>query len=131
MAEHKYSRQRQAIKDYLMSTDSHPTAETVYENIRLIIPNISLGTVYRNLALLVETGEATKIPCSDGSEHFDGKVTPHYHFMCDLCNNIYDIDMPDLTLINEVASKNFSGIIKGHSTYFYGLCPHCINSTQN
>ncbi len=125
MAQHKFSRQREAIKDYLMSTKEHPTAETVYENIRLFIPNISLGTVYRNLALLVETGEAVKIPCSDGSERFDGDTTPHYHFMCERCKKIFDINMPDLTLINEVAARNFDGIIRGHSAYFYGLCASC------
>ena len=52
MAALKYSRQRESIKDFLMTRTDHPTADTVYENMKLIYPNISLGTVYRNLSLL-------------------------------------------------------------------------------
>ena len=126
MAVMKYSRQREAIKDYLMHTKEHPTAEMVYEHIRLIIPNISLGTVYRNLSLLVDTGEAVKIPCGDGSERFDGCTAPHYHFMCNHCKCVIDLNMPDLSIIDEVAGKNFSGQILGHNTYFYGLCEKCL-----
>lgn len=66
MAVLKYSRQREVIKEYLMSTKEHPTADTVYMHIREQSPNISLGTVYRNLNLLTELGEIKKITCGDG-----------------------------------------------------------------
>ena len=66
MAQLKYSRQRDMIRSYLSSTKEHPTADMVYENVRKEFPNISLGTVYRNLKLLVSEGEAIKIDCGDG-----------------------------------------------------------------
>ena len=61
MAALKYSRQRESIKEYLRHTTEHPTADTVYGNIRKLYPNISLGTVYRNLSLLVDLGEIRKL----------------------------------------------------------------------
>ena len=60
MAALKYSRQRESIKEFLRSRTDHPTADTVYENLRQIYPNISLGTVYRNLSLLSDIGEIRK-----------------------------------------------------------------------
>ena len=80
MATVKRSRQRDAIRSFLMSRKDHPTAEVVYDNVSKEFPNISLGTVYRNLTFLVDNGMAMKVPCSDGSVHFDGNVNPHYHF---------------------------------------------------
>lgn len=70
MATLKYSRQRESIKDYLNSTTEHPTADTVYLNVRKEFPNISLGTVYRNLNLLAEIGDAIKIPTPNGGDRF-------------------------------------------------------------
>ena len=67
----KYSRQRESIKEFLQGRTDHPTADTVYTNIREIYPNISLGTVYRNLALLASLGEIQKITCEDGADRFD------------------------------------------------------------
>ena len=57
----KYSRQRESIVNFLASRTDHPTAETIYQNIKKEFPNISLGTVYRNLSLLEEIGEIIKI----------------------------------------------------------------------
>ena len=79
MANLKYSRQRAAIKEYLCHTTEHPTADTVYLHIREAYPNISLGTVYRNLNLLADTGEAIKISTPDGGDRFDGRTYLHYH----------------------------------------------------
>jgi len=70
MAVIKHSKQRDAIHNFLMSRKDHPTAETVYANVIKEFPNISLGTVYRNLSFLVDNGMAVKVPCSDGSIHF-------------------------------------------------------------
>ena len=85
MAAIKYSRQREAIKHYLASTKEHPTADTVYLHVKEDFPNISLGTVYRNLNLLTDIGEAIKIPTPDGGDRFDGNVIPHNHFLCTSC----------------------------------------------
>ena len=80
MANLKYSRQREAIKDYLSSVTTHPTADTVYLNVKQEFPNISLGTVYRNLNLLAEIDDAIKISTPNGGDRFDGRTMPHYHF---------------------------------------------------
>ncbi len=130
MAVQKFSRQREAIKKYLSNTTAHPTAETIYENIRLSYPKISLGTVYRNLNLLVEQGQIVKISCGDGSDHFDGNTLPHYHFICKNCGSISDLDMPSIDHIQEIASTNFNGEITGHLTYFLGTCPKCLKKEQ-
>ena len=77
MATLKYSRQREVIKEYLASTKEHPTADTVYLHVRKTFPKISLGTVYRNLNLLADTGEALMITTPDGGVRFDATTTPH------------------------------------------------------
>lgn len=125
MAVMKYSRQRESIKEYLAHTKEHPTADTVYQNLRTIYPNISLGTVYRNLNLLSEQGEILKLSCGDGRDRFDATITPHYHFLCRECNGVYDLEMNDIEHINIIAGANFDGEIEGHSTFFYGKCASC------
>lgn len=75
----KKSRQREAVYDFLMTRKDHPTADFIYENVRKTFPNISLGTVYRNLNLLVELGQAQRFSTYDGYDHFDGNPAPHYH----------------------------------------------------
>ena len=76
----KYSRQRESIKDYLMHTNAHPTADMVYLHVKEQFPNISLGTVYRNLNLLSDMGEIIKISTPDGADRFDGRTVPTITF---------------------------------------------------
>ena len=125
MAGVKFSRQRQAIMDYLCSTKEHPTAETVYTNVRLNYPNVSLGTVYRNLNLLADEGEILRLTCGDGSDRFDGNPKPHYHFLCNGCGRVLDLNMEPLNHIDVLAAVGCDGIIEGHSVLFHGTCPHC------
>lgn len=122
----KYSRQREAIVNYLKSTTAHPTAEIVYENIRKTYPNISLGTVYRNLNLLVNHNKILKLSYGDGSDHFDGNTIPHNHFVCRCCNRVLDLEMEPIDHINIIAGAGFSGKVEGHFTYFYGICKDCL-----
>lgn len=121
----KYSKQRESILKYLRSTKCHPTAETVYQNILSENPNISLGTVYRNLTLLTELGEIIKITDFDGPDRFDGNNAPHYHFVCKDCGAVLDLEMDSLAHIDLLAAHNFSGMIEGHRVHFYGKCPNC------
>lgn len=120
------SRQREAIMKYLISRHDHPTAEQIYSAIREDFPNISLGTVYRNLTLLLELGKIQKISCGDASVHFDGNITPHNHFVCTECNCISDLQMENLDFINVLAGNHFNGSIAGHNIYFYGKCQKCM-----
>ena len=121
----KYSRQREAIKDFLMTRNDHPTADVVYSNVRTEFPNISLGTVYRNLTLLADLGEIARLRVGDGVDHFDADTSPHYHFVRSDCGSVIDLEMDSIDSINQTAARNFDGQIAGHITYFYGLCPHC------
>ena len=127
MAVLKYSRQREAIKNYLQGREDHPSADMVYDGIRGEFPNISLGTVYRNLNLLADIGEALRIPTPDGGDRFDGRCEPHYHIVCTNCGNVFDLEMDDsyIQKINEDANKCFDGIIESHTTLFHGLCGEC------
>lgn len=125
MAIMKYSRQREAIKEYLSQTKEHPTADTIYMDIREVYPNISLGTVYRNLNLLVERGEVLRIIGMDGSDRYDGNTHQHYHFLCNKCHRVLDLDMEAIDYINDTANKGFPGKVEGHVTYFYGKCNNC------
>ncbi|MGI6069500.1 MAG: Fur family transcriptional regulator [Blautia sp.] len=126
----KYSRQRESIKEFMQSRCDHPTADTVYENIRLIYPNISLGTVYRNLSLLADLGEITRITTDGGADRFDGNTAPHNHFICRGCHKVIDLDMEAIDYIKDVAAKNFQGEIDGYTTYFYGLCEDCAQDKK-
>lgn len=126
MAGLKYSRQREAVLLYLRSTKSHPTAENIYTEIRKEFPKISLGTVYRNLNLLVEQGEIHRLNCGDGVEHYDAIVEPHNHFICHRCGAVLDLDMDPFESIDEEVRESFPGIIEGHEVYFYGICGDCL-----
>ena len=127
----KYSRQRELIKNFLMERCDHPTADIVYRNVRQQNPNISLGTVYRNLTLLADLGEIQRLRLGDGTDHFDADTSPHYHFICKECGCVQDLQMDNIDSILEMARQHFSGQITGHMTYFYGSCDQCsqgINS---
>ena len=110
MATLKYSRQRESIKEFLMTRKDHPTADVVYENMKKIYPNISLGTVYRNLSLLSEIGEIQKLSNFGGADHFDGCVEPHCHFMCTTCGDVLDLETEGMDDLIEKAGRNFSVI---------------------
>lgn len=118
-----YSRQREAILEVLRSTDTHPTAAAVYERVRQKLPNISLGTVYRNLADLKKNGDILGISVGDGYEHFDGDVAPHIHLHCRCCG-----DIADLELQSDPAAEysRQHGFTPENGVYvLYGVCSAC------
>lgn len=122
----KHSRQREMIKNFLMTRKDHPTADVVYMNVRQQNPNISLGTVYRNLTLLSDIGEIQRLRLGDGVDHFDADTSPHYHFVCTECGDVIDLEMENIESISTLAGANFDGRINGHVTYFYGICGKCV-----
>lgn len=126
----KYSRQREVIKNFLCTRKDHPTADVVYMNVRQQYPNISLGTVYRNLTLLSDMGEIRRLRIGDGVDHFDADTSPHNHFLCTQCGNVIDLEMENIDYIAELAEKNFNGRIDGYTTYFHGLCENCCGKPQ-
>ncbi len=118
----------ESIKKYLASTTEHPTADMVYLHIKEEFPNISLGTVYRNLNLLSDIGEAIKITTPDGGDRFDGNVVPHNHFYCKGCRRVLDLkmDMTPLKELNASAQQTFDGLIESSSVLFFGKCQNCL-----
>lgn len=128
MAALKYSRQRESIKDFLSTRCDHPTADVVFENIRQVYPNISLGTVYRNLSLLSSLGEIKRLTAGDGKDHYDGNITPHNHFICKECKRVIDIPTNPVDYRQEMSRQHKVGQIDGHTTFFYGTCRDCIKT---
>ena len=126
------SKQKEAILDVLRNTKSHPTAEWIYTKAREEIPNLSLGTVYRNLSLFVSEGMISKISVGDGNDHFDFNTKPHTHFVCEGCGSILDIDLAfDENKIREYIVSDFSGIVRDQRLLFYGLCEDCKDRELN
>jgi Fur family peroxide stress response transcriptional regulator len=125
-----YSRQRESIKQYLMSTKEHPTAEVVYQHVREEFPKISLGTVYRNLTLLVDMGEAKKISTGDGTDHFDGDTSAHSHYYCRCCNRIMDLEItPSVEQILSASSAGL-GTVESANLLFTGVCKECVINNE-
>lgn len=125
----KYSRQRETIKDFLSNRNDHPTADMVYINVRKSYPNISLGTVYRNLTLLADIGEIARLRVGDGADHFDADTSPHYHFICQRCGGIEDLEMVQASNMASKAMECFDGQIDGFVAYFYGKCSSCLKDS--
>ena len=120
----KSSRQREAMLKLIKSTDAHPDAAWLYREMRKSFPKISLGTVYRNLGVLVRTGDIVSVCAADGSEHYDGVTQSHCHFVCQRCHSVSDIDMPELGDIDKMAERTGVSVEK-HSLIFYGVCKNC------
>lgn len=119
------------IRDFLIGRQDHPTAEIVYKNVRRQNPNISLGTVYRNLTLLADLGEIQRLRLGDGTDHFDADTSLHYHFICRECGCVQDLRMDAVDGILDAARQHFNGQITGHMTYFYGLCGQCLQGINS
>ena len=120
----RYSRQREALIELLKSTTSHPDAEWLYLNLKKEYPNISLGTVYRNLRMLAENGEILELP-ADGISHFDGDISEHYHFHCSACGRIFDLPRGSVKA-PEIEDCGFE--VLGFELMFRGICAECKNN---
>lgn len=122
----KYSRKRDKILEYVKSVKSHPTAETIYTEIRKQNPNISLGTVYRNLDKLVNSKEIIRLKIANAKDRFDGNTFTHYHAICNNCNKVFDI--PNLESLQNVDSEVSSILnceVLSHDLIFNTICSDC------
>lgn len=118
--------QRQIILEELGKVTSHPTANEVYDMVRKRLPRIGLGTVYRNLELMAESGIILKLEVGGTQKRFDATVTPHYHIRCSSCGKVDDIDLEVQQEINEAAAKTCNYKILGHHIEFSGICSECL-----
>lgn len=122
----KQFKKRNAILAYLQQTKAHPSADMVYDHLKKEIPDLSLGTVYRNLALFRQQGAVISVGTVDGVERFDGNTAPHVHFICTGCHAV--LDMPDLHVPDELsaqAQQQIGGQVEQCSLTFTGLCRGC------
>ena len=122
---HKRSKEKQAILQFLRTTNSHPTADAVYSEMRREIPNISLGKVYRNLRLLKEEGEISELELASNLSRFDGNTRPHYHFRCDKCNRVFDLNEEYDNSLNDRLTLKTGFVVSSHVMEFRGLCLDC------
>ena len=119
------SKQSEAILRCLSGTTSHPTADWIYESVRREIPDISLGTVYRNLRRLKEEGRIMELDLGSGMSRFDAKAKNHYHFRCNKCGRVFDVDEPVDDSIDRRIAQKTGFKIDHHLLEFRGLCIDC------
>ncbi len=124
----RMTRQRKVILEELCKVKTHPSADEVYEMVRKRLPRISLGTVYRNLEILSESGDIQKLEPGCSLKRFDGDTSEHCHIRCVRCDRIADAPLPDVKIdLEMVESADFE--ITGHRLEFLGLCSECSNNS--
>jgi Fur family transcriptional regulator, peroxide stress response regulator len=126
---YKRSRQRERILALLRSTDTHPTANWLFGRLKKEFPNLSMGTIYRNIGILVDQGLIGRIAFGSTFDRLDANVGEHYHFICERCDAVIDLRLPiERDLDRQVpASEGFK--VHRHAVEFYGLCPKCAKRT--
>ena len=128
--------QKKLVLDAVQSLQNHPTAEEVYRHIIKTYKNISKGTVYRNLNMLVEEDVIQKVMVMDGADRFDHTMTDHNHIRSDLCGNVYDVPAEAGELADRMISmdtdflKKSGFTVSGHEIIFRGICPYCSKKCQ-
>jgi len=128
---HRNTQQRQLVFDVVQKSCDHPTAERVYNRAREAAPHISLGTVYRNLAHLSESGAIKRLVSGVGPDHFDFNLENHFHFLCSHCGEMTDIPKEFSPSEKEVEKPTSAGFdIKGYSLIYMGICPECQNKLK-
>jgi Fur family ferric uptake transcriptional regulator/Fur family peroxide stress response transcriptional regulator len=126
----RMTRQKKIILELLRSTNAHPTAEWIYEKARERIPEISLGTVYRNLNLLKELGEIMELSFGGAYKCYDGIPTNHYHYRCRVCHRVYDVDMPLVDQLSKLTETGDGHRIETHRLEFSGVCKACLDQEE-
>jgi Fur family peroxide stress response transcriptional regulator len=124
------TRQREAILKALRAVDSHPTADWIYEEVRKVIPRISKGTVYRNLKILYEAGEIAELNLNGTVTRYEGRKDNHYHFRCERCGRVFDMDEPVDTELDKRMAARTGFNISYHQLEFRGLCHDCERQTK-
>ena len=125
----RYSKQRELVLRKVEELCDHPTAEEIFDKAAPECPGLSLGTVYRNLAMFKQDGEIVSVGTVAGLERFDGNTAPHAHFVCTACSSVYDV--PQDALPEEFvrsAEQATGGEIAAYQLSYYGICSNCKNS---
>jgi len=124
------SNQRSLVQEIVETADDHPTAQEVFERARTRIPSISLGTVYRNLQLLVDEGLLSERKVGNRPARYEANRHRHYHIFCSQCGGLEDLSIPYQKLLDRRVQKTVRYRLQGHSMEFYGICPQCQADAQ-
>jgi len=129
MSSKRMTKQRKTVLEKLKNTRSHPTASELYWEVRKEIPQVSLGTIYRNLNVLTELGEIQEININNKVKRYDGNPEKHYHFFCQDCGRVYDLDGDYQKDLDKKFEKNNQHKITHHFLDFYGTCRNCLKDS--
>jgi len=124
----RMTKQKKVILDILRDNQCHPSADWVYEQARKLVPDISLGTVYRNLSILCDSGEILELNYGSTYSRYDGNPENHYHFFCEKCNNLFDVTIPVYQGLDKMVQDTTGFEVYHHRMEFYGLCDQCKES---
>ena len=124
----RYSKKRQAIYETLLRSTDHPSAESVYQSLKPDFPDLSLGTVYRNLKSMVASGDVICVSNVDGKDRFDAHTAPHIHLICRCCGGVQDLELTEeITGLCQLLSQRSGTAIDPTSLRLTGLCHNCID----
>jgi len=123
--------QRCAILEAVRGANSHPTADEVFDMVRQKLPNVSLGTVYRNLEILSVNGTIRKLGPEEGKMRFDGDTSRHYHVRCRVCGRVDDVDVVSFVPPEARVRGDGEYKITGYSMEFMGVCPSCERNARS
>ena len=127
---HRMTKQRQVILDTLKQVKTHPTADELFAMVRAELPKVSLGTVYRNLDVLVRTHKIRKLESPSSQSRYDADLSDHYHVRCQGCGSVGDVDAEALPALNLPKNNEQHFTITEYRIDFIGWCPTCKNSKQ-
>ena len=127
---YKRSKQRERMLELLGQTEIHPTADWLYHKLKKEFPSLSMGTVYRNLNILVEQELIRKLPFGSTHDRYEAIKSPHYHLVCEACGCVQDFDMPHYKKINKQAQQMSGFNISRHRIDFFGICEKCQSKKQ-
>ena len=116
---------RNSIYQYLCGTKEHPSAEMIYNDLKGDLPNLSLGTVYRNLKQLEEIGRVIRVTTVDNHERYDANCEDHVHLVCDKCGRVIDIMDVDINAAKAACNVSGGAKVKHIQIVLNGTCASC------
>jgi Fe2+ or Zn2+ uptake regulation protein len=127
----KYSRQRELILETLRSSSKHPTAEELYGDLKKVMPNLSLGTIYRNLNLLADLKQISRLEgAGSNSIRYDARNDEHCHLICTVCNKIQDVDLEYFSPVDTTLQDKLGFKVKEHGIVLKGICSDCVQENN-
>lgn len=132
MSEKRNTWQKQVIYSVIKELKTHPTVQSLIDELEKKGYKIGKSTVYRVLSDAVDEGIVMNVYSGDKMEHFDGNTENHYHIRCKVCDRIFDSELPyqdSITQMGVEADSDF--VILSHNLEFIGICPSCKDSLKS